>query len=256
MKNQAGSQGWIYLHLNLSQDFVMSNGIEFKEFYHALSDHLHHLLLVKHQYEQTSFNMHTYLEYVNADEVSKLVKEDVASYGDFCWIDFEDEAGLDEMSPQEIAELLYIGHMKHHLNTPFYKKLNNRFAYLSSEDGLLNRTYYREWPDFFQLVGTVVPEKWNAKKGGRGLIQWKKEKSLPAIPKEVVMSLSHLLRDGVIISVQHGIGGKGKIELPVWVVGDYSNMDDLQDDMKAKSKREPAAVFSFDRKTKEWTAIL
>ncbi|KIL52395.1 hypothetical protein KP77_06550 [Jeotgalibacillus alimentarius] len=253
MKNQGSSQGWIYLHLNTAQDFAMSSGIDMKDFYRALSDRLHHLLLLKHKFEQSSFNMHTYLEYVHEQEVSDLVKEDIAAYGEFCWIDFEDEAGVDEMSAQELAELLYMGHMKYHLNLPFYKKLNNRFVYLSTEDGMLNRTYYKEWTDFFLMIGKVIPEKIAVRKNTK-LLQFKKEKALSPIPKEVVMKISHLLREGVVISFQHSVINKGKVEVPVWVSGDYANMDDLQDDMQKKYKREPSAVFSYDRKTKEWSA--
>ncbi|WP_041085993.1 hypothetical protein [Jeotgalibacillus soli] len=256
MKAQAGSHEWLYIHINSTQDYVMSYGIEFKEFYFALSERVDHLLLLKHQYEDSSFNMHTYLEYVERDEIKNLVKDDVSSYGDFCWIDFEDEAGLNEMTGQEIAEILYLSHMKHHLRMPFYRKLNNRFVYLSTEDGRMNRTYYREWEDFFHMMGVSLPLKWSAHRSGKGLIIWKKEKALPPIPKKVIMSISQLMKEGVIISLQHASNAKGKVEIPVWVVGDYGNMDDLQEDFKAKVKKEPAAWFIFDRKLKEWNATL
>ena len=42
-------------------------------------------------------------------------------YGDFCWIDFEEEEALNELPSQAIAELLYLGHLKEHLKLPFYK---------------------------------------------------------------------------------------------------------------------------------------
>ena len=256
MKAHAGSHEWIYLHINSSQDYVMSNGIEFKEFYYVLSERVQNLLLLKHQYENASFNMHTYLEYVNAEELDMMVRDNISSYGDFCWIDFEDEAGLDEMTGQEISELLYLGHMKHHLRKPFYKKLSNRYIYLTTEDGLMNRTYYREWTDFFFMAGSVLPYKWNTHRNGKSLMKWKKEKSLPPIPKEVMMTISHMMREGVIISLQHAVTAKGKVEIPLWIIGDYANMDDLQEDFKSTAKREPAAWFIFDRKSKEWTAAI
>ena len=99
MKAQAGSHDWIYIHTNSAQDYVVTNGIELKEFYFALFDRLNHLLLLKHQYGNASYNMHTYLEFVKSDEVKKMVRDDVVAYGDFCWIDFEDEAGLDKGLP-------------------------------------------------------------------------------------------------------------------------------------------------------------
>ncbi|MGD7046499.1 hypothetical protein [Jeotgalibacillus proteolyticus] len=256
MKPQAGSSEWIYIHLNSTQDYVMSAGIEFKDFYHALSKNLHHLLLLKHQYDNASFNMHTHLEYVSADEMSKLAKDPVHTYGDFCWIDFEDEAGVDEMTSQELAELLYIGHMKYHLRPPFYRKLNNQFVYLTAEDGTMNRIYYRNWDDFYTVLGNVLPAKWNFLRSGKGMLKWKKEKAVTVMPREVVRTVTHLLQDGVVISLAKSSSARSKIDIPIWLVGDYESLNDLEEEMTVRMKETPDAWFSYDRKSKDWTAVI
>lgn len=51
---------------------------------------------------------------------------------DLCWIDFCDERKLNLLTPQEQAELLYIGHKKEPIRSPFYHQLQNKYVYLSS----------------------------------------------------------------------------------------------------------------------------
>ena len=149
----------IYVHLNQTDQYVMSYGIEFDEFAAAFSGSLNHLLLLKHRFDDADFNMHTLLEYCPEDRIKKLAGEDVYSYGDFCWIDFIEEEVLNELSGQELAELLYLGHQKQHLKLPFYNKLGNRFVYLAHDDGWFNKIYYRSFKDFFHLLSEVIADK-------------------------------------------------------------------------------------------------
>ena len=109
----------VYVHLNQADQYVLSYGIEFAEFAAAFSGSLNHLLLLKHRFEDADFNMHTLLEYCPEERINNLAAEDVYGYGDFCWIDFSEEDLLNELTGQEIAELLYLGHQKQHLKYAF-----------------------------------------------------------------------------------------------------------------------------------------
>src|SRR5690606_13912669 len=113
------------------------------------------------QFNDGHFHMNTKFDYVNQENIKQLITDNVYDYGDFCWLDFDDEEKLDLLSNEEIAELLFLGHMKNHLRAPFYGKLSNRFAYLADEDGLLNKTYYKSWVDFYHVLGTSIALKLN-----------------------------------------------------------------------------------------------
>ncbi|MFK4998592.1 hypothetical protein ACI2OX_18625 [Bacillus sp. N9] len=93
-----------------------------------------------------------------------LLTEDVYSYGDFCWLDFEEESDLNSLSGQEIAEILYLGHFKDHLASPFYEKISNHVVYLAGDDGWFNKTYYRSWDYFYAMLGAVISDKLNNQK--------------------------------------------------------------------------------------------
>lgn len=64
----------IYVHMNDVDKFVIFSGLKFSQFVAALEP-LHHLLLLKHSYEDGSFNMHTQFDYIPDGEVSQFVKK-------------------------------------------------------------------------------------------------------------------------------------------------------------------------------------
>ncbi|WJV30359.1 hypothetical protein QTG56_04425 [Rossellomorea sp. AcN35-11] len=246
----------IYVHKNTDRQYVVSFGIHFNEFASNARKPLKNLLLIKHQYEHGAFNIHTHMEYVERDEMKKIMNDGVQSYGDFCWIDFEEEVGVNELNGQEIAELLYMGHIKQPLNPPFYSKLNNRYAYLSQDDGWFNKVYYRDFEDFFYMLGATVSSKLSTIKGGKGLFGMKKEKAYPAISQEVIRSFGDHLNEGMVISLEKAVLTRAKIEIPVWVVGDYDDMDEMMEDYRQMRKTPENGLLSYDRKTKSWNALL
>lgn len=79
---------------------------------------LTNLLLLKHQFEDSDYHYSTHMDYLEEEQVSLLVDEEVSDYGDFCWIDVDDVSSLDLLEPQDVASLLYLGHMKKPLHSP------------------------------------------------------------------------------------------------------------------------------------------
>ncbi|MDR7002004.1 hypothetical protein [Neobacillus niacini] len=242
----------IYVHLNQSDQYVMSYGIEFDEFAAAFSDSLNHLLLLKHRFDDTEFNRHALLEYCPEDRVKKLAGEDVYGYGDFCWIDFIEEEVLNELTGQEMAELLYLGHLKQHLKLPFYNKLGNRFVYLAHDDGWFNKIYYRSFKDFFHLLSEAISGKVSKLKLEKSLLGLRKKRSYPPVNKEILLSLTPFMKEGICISMKNADQQRTKIEIPIWVIGDFANMDDMYEEYEMISKEPSHAKIVFDKKTKEW----
>lgn len=173
----------IYIHLNEQNQYVMTYGIEFAEFAQTLSDSINNLLLLKHRFEHGDFNTHTMFDYVSRDKLGRLVEDDVYGYGDFCWIDFEEEEAVNELPGQTIAELLYLGHVKEHLKPPFYNYLSNRYVYLAHDDGWFNRTYYRDLNDFYRMLGEVIPGKMGQMKVEKTLLGIKRKRRILQSPE-------------------------------------------------------------------------
>jgi hypothetical protein len=242
----------IYVHLNQTDQYVISHGIEFAEFVSTFSGTLNNLLLLEHRFDDADFNMHTLLEYCPVERINKLAAEDVYGYGNFCWIDFIEEDVLNELTGQEMAELLYLGHHKHHLRLPFYNKLGNRFVYLANDDGWYNKTYYRTFKDFFQLFSIVISHKLGGLRVEKSLLGIRKKRVYPPVNKEILLTLTPLIKEGICLSLRDADHQRTRIEIPIWVLGDFANMDDMYEEYLQISRDRSHAKIIFDKKTKEW----
>lgn len=251
-KNNGSQRDLIYVHVNETNQYVLSYGIEFAEFAQSLSDLMNNVLLLKHHFDEGDFNMHTLLEYVPNDRLPKLAKDDVNGYGDFCWIDFEDEEDLDELSGQELAELLYLGHMKEDLRTPFYQRLGNRFVYLAHDDGWWNKVYYRNMMDFYRMLGEVVAGKMLETKLEKNLLGLKRKRSFPPIHLDLLLNMKTMMKEGFLIAIHNATQTRTSIEVPIWILGDFINMDDMYEEYERVSKGKPDAKLILDKKTREW----
>lgn len=63
------------------------------------------------------------------------------------WIDFEDIETMHMLSPQEIADLLYLFHAHRGLRSAFYYKLQNNYVFLTLPNGLM-KMFYRHVDHF------------------------------------------------------------------------------------------------------------
>jgi hypothetical protein len=246
----------LYVHLQDSERFVISYGMNFWEFGYSLPAPLGNLLLLKHKYEDGNFNMNTLLDFVPKDDVARLLKEEVWQYGDFCWIDFEEETGLDDLEGQEIAELLYLSHCKTHLRPPFYRKMNNEYVYLAHDDGWFNKIYYRSLDTYFNLLGNLLPTKMESLRVERTWLGLRKKSEYPPIPLEVLKRFSDLMEEGIVFSFNQVQQSRSRLEIPAWVVGDFADMDDMIEGYKDVKHKDPSALIIYQRKTKEWTITL
>lgn len=129
------SRDLIYLNVDPSENRIVTYGIEFKEFIYALDRPLDNILMLSGYFSEGEFEFTTNCEYVPKETIPRIINEDVYRLGDFCWVDFEDIDGLRSLKPAEVAELLYLGHMKKPVTSAFFEKLQNRFAYLAHDDG-------------------------------------------------------------------------------------------------------------------------
>lgn len=241
-----------YIHLNENKQYTLTYGIEFAEFTQSLSSLMNHLLLLKHQFDDSELNVHTMFEYVPVEKINKLTQDQVSDYGDFCWIDFEGEEGLNELSGQELAELLYLGHRKDHLEAPFYQKLRNRYVYLAHDDGWWNKVYYRNMLDFYRMLGDVLAKKITDKGPEKNIFGMKKKRVFPMIPMEVLLKLKTMMKEGILISIKDAEQNRSCIEIPIWIVGDFDHMDDMIDEYERVVKNKCDAKLVFDKKLREW----
>lgn len=74
------------------------------------------------------------------------------------WIDFESIEGMHNLTPNEIAEILYLFHATRELKSAFFYKLQNNYVYLTLVNGL-NKMFYRHIHHFYPRFQRTVREK-------------------------------------------------------------------------------------------------
>lgn len=246
----------IYILVNTREQNVIAHGITFDQFIQSLPTPLTNLLLLKQQRYNGEYHFHTKLSFVLNEQLENLIKNGSYKSSEFCWVDFEDVFSLDTIEGQELAELLYLGHMKKHLSLPFFQKLNNRFAYLTDVDGWLNKIYFRYWSDFYSTLGGVLGNKFNSIKLEKSLINFRKRKDYPPVDQKVLYQLNTLFTEGIVFSFHHITQNRTQTILPFWVVGDYYDMDEMNEQFLEVSKENADGHIIFDKKQKEWAITI
>jgi hypothetical protein len=220
----------IYIIYNEEEQSATSMGIEFIDFGNSLTMELNNVLLLASGYIGEDFHSGIGLEFVRKEHLSGLYKENVYSYGDFCWVDFDGIASLDNLEPQEKAELLYLGHYKKALRSPFFDKLNNKFVYLAHDDGWYNKVFHKDKNDYIDMLRHLFPNRLKTYK-----------KNVQPLSLDVGQQLVSLARDGLLIDLYRTIKSRNGVEIPFNVIGKIMDFDDVYNNMerhKAKAKSE------------------
>ncbi|GLC89410.1 hypothetical protein [Lysinibacillus piscis] len=221
----------MYVHLNSVDKFAIFSGLKLTQFMAAFEP-LHHLLLLKHTYEDSSFNMHTQFEYIPEDEVTRFVKKS-AELKELCWIDFLDEKGLDQLTPVEQGELLYISHKKEPITSPFFNKLQNRFVYYSSDVGKMTKVYFRHLSDADLLIANVMNSLIEERERTTSFWRRKVKSRVPAISPESLRNYRPYVSDGALLSLYRIEKPKVAYAIEIRNLADYSFLDEVWDDLEA-----------------------
>lgn len=234
----------IYIHMNEADQFVMFSGLTMQQFVKSLGP-LQHLLLLKHEYEDSSFNMHTQLEFIPDEEVLTFTKEFMDNPTDLRWIDFKDERKLNQLTPQEQAELLYIGHKKEPIRSPFYYQLQNRFVYLSNEEESMTKIYFRELNDSLRLVVNILNQVVLNKEKGSSFWRRKQKVGYPELTMEQFISHKPLLKEGVLLSLYKQEKSKVSYDLEIRLLPESVYPDEIWDELTALMKQSPDETIRF-----------
>ncbi len=210
----------IYISSDPSKSCITSYGIEFNEFARSLETPLPNLLILKGEY----FGDHdptTRCEFVRQENLDSILNAYVYGYGDFCWVDFKDVGSLDTLEPQEVAELLYLGHLFEPVSSPFFDKLQNRFAYLAHDDGWYNKFYCRDLGEFSYALRDIIPTKLRSRT---------RRKEIPQINADISGYLLELSQQGLLIDIDRIFRDGRKLCISFYVIGELIEWCDLLGD--------------------------
>lgn len=240
----------LYMHLNDSERYLISHGISLLDFYQSMTTPPS-LLLLQHPFEGAELHLRTLLHYIEQDQFFDVIDESDHRLGDISCLDFDGVDALEELEGQEIAELLYFSHLKRPLRSAFFQKLNNRYAYLSHDDGWFNKIYFQQLDDFYELASSLITKKIKAGNKQKRFSLFRKSTVLEGFDLSTLESLFDLWQKGAVMDFNTVLSSKGKNEIPVYVIGDYWNMDEMLEAYR-RIKKTPDLFIRVNRKEKRW----
>lgn len=150
----------LYVHYDSVTNHVMTRAINFKsedflDRYYPENMILADAPLDFGRYDnQTNFKILRGKEEIHA-YLTKVVQAGLRISN---WVDFESLEAMHQLSPNEIAEILYLFHANKSLKSAFFYKLQNNYIYLTLPNGL-NKMYYRYVTHFYPRFQRVMREE-------------------------------------------------------------------------------------------------
>lgn len=241
----------IYIHLDTISNSILTKGITAQDFYQSLTHLPQYLLLLNTDSEEGEFESHTALPVIKGKEaVRRYLSAKQREKEAPCWIDFSDLHLIKQLTPIEISELLYFGHMKHHLHAPFFYKLQNDYVYLTL-NAAVNKLYYRHLEDFYHLLAYKIrQELWQRCKER----QWwfKRDIVITEPDLSVLTQLKEVWQEGVVLNFRQVQMDESWIRLPIFIVEDrLRNVDEL-----TYTDNEKIADLSYHRPSRTWSSHL
>ncbi|WP_314589199.1 hypothetical protein [Paenibacillus terrigena] len=216
MKKNQNIRDLIYVSGNeIDNKCFYSYGIEFYEFMSCVDKRPENLILLKHNFDNAMWNQHSRFDYVSSLEINDLIEDYVYGYGDFCWVDFNTKEDLDQLSKQQIAELLFFGHLAKPLNE--IPKV--RFAYYAHDDGWFNKLYVTKLEDYEIIISKTLVLK----------LMKLTRRSFINIPNNISRVLLESTKEGLFIDLSKIKKSKTGIMIPINVVGHFRDMDKVYD---------------------------
>ena len=190
----------LYLHMNEVDHFVLFSGLTTKQLLDSL-EQPSNLLLLKHKFEDGSFNIHTQFDFVEIADLPVFKKSLEGKADDISFIDFNDERYVSQLTPSEQAELLYFAHKKEPLSNPFSTKLQNRYLYYFDADQNEIKVYFRFLADCEIIVSNLVNKLVRDKENTGGFWRKRKKNQAPTLDSLTLKALRPLMAEGVLLSL-------------------------------------------------------
>lgn len=224
----------LYIHMNDVDQFVIYSGLSYKQFFSSVEP-MKNMLLLKHAYEDGSFNMHTQFDFISSEDMSLFIKKLSDIKGDLCWVDFASEKNINQLSPMEQAELLYFGHKREPLASPFFSKLQNRYAFYASPSDKMTKVYFRFLGDSELLIANLFNKMIHEKEGTGGFWRRKSKQSIPSINPMLLRAYRPFIKEGALLSL-YRMEKSSQYGIEIRTLSDYNFPDevwvDLDDIMK------------------------
>lgn len=221
----------MYIHMNEVDRFVVFSGLSVRQMLESV-DTPSNLLLLKHNFEEGSFNIHTQFDYVEVPELASFIKRVEGKSSDLSFVDFQDERYVNQLTPIEQAELLYFAHKREPLGNPFSNKLQNRFLYYYSFDSNETKIYFRFLADCEMIVANLLNTLIKEKEESGSFWRRKSKQNFPEIDPLTLKALRPISKEGALVSLYKFDKPSSTYGLEIRMLADMSFSDEIWTDLE------------------------
>lgn len=240
----------IYVYLGTIENIVLSYGITAIDFFKSLATVPEHLLLLTPVDYNELIDPHTGFNILSdPTDITNYFNDRKITMRK--WLDYQNESYLDEVTPYEVAELLYLGHTSTYLHSPFYYKLGNHFVYLDLPNGM-NKTYYRYLERFYHVFNFAVLRHIRERKAEQSFWLRVRQSHLRPLSVDVFNQLRSLMAQGVVFVFSQMRTQQGVLQIPIYHIAHLVVNDERWNSEDAI----PAGILSFSLRTDKWNLSL
>lgn len=231
-----------YINANFNENYFLYYGMEFREFIKYNPIRIENILVTDGNYITNNFNRSWFLETANGrNDIFELSNEDIYGLGNFHWIDYNDEAALNNCTPQEKAEVLYLSHFGKPLNLPFFNRINNNFVYLAHDDGWFCRLYCKDMSIFKDIITNKIMDSFCTNN----------RRKIYPMSEDIKNEIFELTKKGLLIDFSNMYKDNKCISLNYYAIGHYEDMDEMYNNL-SRNKSRADIKGTIEHKNKTW----
>ncbi|MGO4937450.1 hypothetical protein ACTQ54_07485 [Fundicoccus sp. Sow4_H7] len=238
----------LYVHYDPVMNYIKTRGIDLKieDFNNQYVPH--NLILAEAHLQFGRFDAPTNFKILRGQPevlqyLETVTKQQIHSSN---WIDFESIELMHQLTPNEIAEILYLFHSGNPLRSAFFYKLQNNYAFLTLPNGL-NKTYYRYVSHFIPRLQRVLNTKMGQLMNENRSFLFARRTKVAPVPQAIVDQLEHYFLFGLKFDFARAELINKNWQIPLFIIEDELTLLTL-----AQKIDESIGMLSYNIEVQEW----
>ena len=166
------------------------------------------------------------------------------------WMDFESLEAMHQLTPNEIAELLYLFHANKSLKSAFFYKLQNNYVYLTLPNGL-NKMYYRYVTHFYPRFQRIMREQMRQLINEGQSIFILRKQDVKHLPESIVEQVAPMFAAGLKVNFNQAYLKGTRWHVPLNIIEDQLTL--LSKDQRPN---EHLGFIIYDSNIEQWEVKL
>ncbi|WP_429970521.1 hypothetical protein ACQW5G_05830 [Fructilactobacillus sp. Tb1] len=246
----------IYLKVSPVDHFSVTWGISAGDYINGISKVPQNIIMINDDVDNSnSFNVHSKFPTITGqsqvrDYVIRGHKTGVLPK----WMDYQTKDGLDSLSDDEIADLLYLAHMDvPRRRNPFSVKLDNEFVYLGGTNGF-NRFYFRNFTELDHILELSIKRHLRHQRNNKRIFA--RPIQMKDIDQDILSDLLHFSVQGMIIAFELGKETQRQFKMPLFKVDKSQTKVVWGSEGQLLSNAEQVGTLTYNTLSNKWSIDL